>query len=151
MSDIAGWGGHVGAKLPFVSGHEPVGIIEEVGQSVRGFAKGDRVGFMPASETCNTCADCVRGNHRFCANRKNVGFNGLCGGFSTYCLADPLSTAKIPEGIDDASAAPLLCAGVTAYGALKKVAAAQSGGTTINIVGSGGVGMWSSLTRLSAL
>lgn len=101
MSDIAGWGGHVGAKPPFVSGHEPVGVVEEVGSSVRGYFKGDRVGFMPASETCQTCVDCVRGNHRFCGSKKSVGFNGMCGGFSKYCLADPKSTAKIPDGLSD--------------------------------------------------
>ena len=140
MSDIAGWAGHVGAVLPFVSGHEPVGIIEEVGSSVKGFEKGERVGFMPASQVCGKCVDCVGGNHRFCESRVNVGFNGPYGGFSTYCLADPLSTAKIPAALSNEAAAPLLCAGVTAYGALKKVAQFQSGGTIVNVVGCGGVG-----------
>lgn len=142
MSDIAGWAGHVGAQLPFCGGHEPVGIVAKVGSAVSGFAKGDRVGFMPASATCGSCKECIRGCHRFCVQKKSVGFSGMYGGFSQFCLADPLSTAKIPDGLPDEIAAPLLCAGVTAYGALKKVALRQTAGTTINIIGSGGVGTY---------
>lgn len=140
MSDIAGWMGAVGAQVPFCAGHEPVGTVAEVGSAVKGFAIGDRVGFMPASETCNDCSECMSGNHRFCSAKVSVGFHGPCGGFSSYCLADPLSTTKIPDGLSDEEAAPLLCAGVTAYAALKKVALMQPGGTAINVIGAGGVG-----------
>ncbi|KAF5625192.1 duf1446 domain protein [Fusarium tjaetaba] len=71
---------------------------------------------------------------------QSVGFNGTYGGFSQYCLADPLSTVKVPEELSDEIAAPLFCAGVTAYGAIKKAAKRQLPGSLVNIVGSGGVG-----------
>ncbi|KAF1812766.1 alcohol dehydrogenase [Eremomyces bilateralis CBS 781.70] len=140
MSDISGIQGHVGGALPYCPGHEPVGTVAELGEGVRGFAVGDRVGFMPASNTCLDCSECLSGQHRFCSGKTAVGFNGMQGGFTEYCVADPLSTVKIPDGLPDESAAPLLCAGVTAYGALKKVSQFQTGGTLLNIVGSGGVG-----------
>ncbi|KAM3085324.1 hypothetical protein ACMFMG_002408 [Clarireedia jacksonii] len=139
-SDLAGWMGVVGAVTPYCGGHEPVGVVESVGSSVRGFAKGDRVGFMPASFTCLECSECISGNHRFCANKTAVGFKGPYGGFSEFCLADPLSTVKIPATLSNEVAAPLLCAGVTAYGALRKVSQFLPGGRTVNIIGSGGVG-----------
>jgi propanol-preferring alcohol dehydrogenase len=140
MSDVAGYVGHVGAPLPYCPGHEPVGVVTAVGTSVRGFRVGDRVGFMPASGTCGDCPECISGNHRYCSEKVSIGFNGPYGGFSEYCLADPASTAKIPEGLKDEHAAPLLCAGVTAYGALKKASHYQTGGTLINVIGVGGVG-----------
>ncbi|PGG95906.1 hypothetical protein AJ79_09816 [Helicocarpus griseus UAMH5409] len=139
-SDIAGWMGVVGAVAPYCPGHEPVGIIEAIGSSVKGFAKGDRVGFMPASSICFDCNDCIAGNHRFCEKKTSVGFKGPYGGFSEFCLADPLSTVKIPDALTNESAAPLLCAGVTAYAALKKVSQFVTGGKTINVIGCGGVG-----------
>lgn len=140
MSDVAGYVGHVGAPLPYCPGHEPVGVVKKVGTAVRGFRVGDRVGFMPASDTCGDCAQCISGNHRYCAQKVSVGFSGPYGGFSEFSLADPASTVKIPDGLKDEHAAPLLCAGVTAYGALKKAAHYQTGGTLVNVVGVGGVG-----------
>lgn len=140
MSDVAGYTGHIRAPLPFCPGHEPVGIVKKVGIAVRGFQVGDRVGFMPASDTCGDCTECISGNHRYCLQKVSVGFRGSYGGFSEYSLADPASTVKIPKGLKDEHAAPLLCAGVTAYGALKKVAQYQTGATLVNIVGIGGVG-----------
>ena len=132
--------GLVGAVTPYCGGHEPVGVVEAVDSRIRGFSKGDRVGFMPASSTCLDCSDCISGNHRFCEKKTSVGFMGPCGGFSQFCLADPLSTVKIPDTLPDEIAAPLLCAGVTAYGALKKVSQFLNGGKTLNIIGCGGVG-----------
>jgi len=141
MSDIAGWAGHIpGQSLPYCGGHEPVGVVHKLGPGVVGFKVGDRVGFMPASNTCQACEDCTSGNHRFCNQKISVGFNGPYGGFSEYSIADPLSTVKIPDGLTDYQAAPLLCAGVTAYGAIKKVSQLQPGGSLLNIIGSGGVG-----------
>ncbi|GME32437.1 hypothetical protein AJ79_09816 [Neofusicoccum parvum] len=139
-SDLAGWMGAVGATTPYCAGHEPAGVVVAMGSSVKGFSKGDRVGFMPASWTCLECSECNSGNHRFCAKKTPVGFRGPYGGFSQYALADPLSTVKIPDALSYETAAPLLCAGVTAYGALRKISAVQPGGTFINIIGCGGVG-----------
>ncbi|KAF4447579.1 alcohol dehydrogenase [Fusarium austroafricanum] len=140
MSDIMAIQGYVDTPLPYCGGHEPVGIIEKLGDGVRGFAIGDRVGFMPATNTCQQCDSCFSGNHRYCKEKESVGFNGAYGGFSQYCLADPLSTVKVPKELSDEVAAPLFCAGVTAYGAMKKVAKRQIPGSLVNIVGSGGVG-----------
>lgn len=139
-SDLAGWMGIVGAVTPYCSGHEPVGVVEAIGSSIRGFGKGDRVGFMPSFSTCLDCSECISGNHRFCEKKTSVGFKGPYGGFSQFCLADPLSTVKIPDALPDETAAPLLCAGVTAYGALKKVSRFLTGGRAVNVIGCGGVG-----------
>ena len=96
-----------------------VGVVEAVGSSVRGYSKGERVGFMPASATCrqsrlnhmnnlgakrhflftDDCSECISGNHRFCEKKTSVGFKGPYGGFSQFCLADPQSTVKIPDGL----------------------------------------------------
>ncbi|EFX00622.1 alcohol dehydrogenase [Grosmannia clavigera kw1407] len=140
MSDVMGIRGYTNSPLPYCGGHEPVGLVEQVGPGVCGFKSGDRVGFMPASRTCQDCAACLSGNHRYCAEKVSVGFSGRYGGFSQYCLSDPLSTVKVPDGLSDQDAAPLFCAGVTAYGAVKKAARRQVGGSLVNIVGSGGVG-----------
>lgn len=132
--------GHTNSPLPYCGGHEPVGVVDQIGPGIKGFKVGDRVGFMPASRTCNDCASCLSGNHRYCPEKVSVGFDGPYGGFSQYCIADPLSTVKIPDGLSDQDAAPLCCAGVTAYGAIKKVAQRQVGGSLVNVVGCGGVG-----------
>jgi propanol-preferring alcohol dehydrogenase len=140
MSDLMGIQGLTNSPLPYCGGHEPVGIIEELDEGVVGFAVGDQVGFMPASSSCQDCTECRTGNHRFCDKRVSVGFHGPYGGFSEYCLADPLSTVKIPDGLSSAHAAPLLCAGVTAYVAVRRATRDLPGGSHINIVGCGGVG-----------
>jgi len=139
MSDIAAYLGHLGERAPFCAGHEPVGIVAEIGSGVVGFSPGDRVGFMPFRGMCLDCEECLSGNYRFC-DKKAEGMILTHGGFSEYTLADPLSTVKIPESMSDEQAAPLLCAGVTAYNALKHVAKEQPGGTVLNIIGVGGVG-----------
>lgn len=141
MSDIAGISGGLPYPVGYVAGHEPVGVVAALPPTgIPGWSVGDRIGFMPASKTCGQCDSCLRGNHRFCEKRTNVGFMGRYGGFSEYCLADPMSSIKIPNGISDEEAAPMLCAGVTAYAAVKKVSLAQPGGTLVNIIGCGGVG-----------
>lgn len=141
MSDIAGFVGALPYPPPYCAGHEPAGVVVAVPEKIStGFEIGDRVGFMPASSTCQTCYSCLSGNHRMCKAKVPVGFTGSYGGFSEYSLADPLSTVKIPAELSDDEAAPLLCAGVTAYAAVKKIASKQTGGTLINIVGCGGVG-----------
>lgn len=81
--------------------HIAVGVVVEVGSAVTGFSLNDRVGFMPASDTCNKCLHCLAGEHRFCAQVRNVGFDGSYGGFSEYCIADPLSAVRIPDNISD--------------------------------------------------
>jgi len=139
MSDMAAYMGHLGERTPCCLGHEPVGIVTEAGPGVVGFAKGDRVGFMPFKGMCQDCEECLSGQSRFCKN-KPAGMSELYGGFSEYAIAAPLSTVKIPKELSDEHAAPLLCAGVTAYNALRTVAKQQSGGTLLNIIGVGGVG-----------
>lgn len=140
MSDMMGYQGLTQSPLPYCGGHEPVGVVEGLGPGAVGFKAGDRVGFMLASRSCQDCPECLSGNHRFCAARTSVGFSGPYGGFSEYCLSNPLSTVKIPDGISDETAAPLFCAGVTAYGAVKRAAQRQVGGSVVNVIGCGGVG-----------
>lgn len=140
MSDILFASTNLGRKPPLAMGHEPVGVIEEVGPGVRGFAAGNRVGFMTVLNACMNCLECDSGNSRYCSQRGILGLQQTCGGFSEYCITEPQNTVKLPDTLSDEVAAPFTCAGITAYGALKKVAKIQSGGTVVNILGCGGVG-----------
>lgn len=140
MSDIAFKSGAFPTPLPFCGGHEPVGVVEQLGSAVRGFKVGDRVGFQTVSDCCMNCMECDSGNNRYCSARRTLGASEPYGGFSDYCLTKAPNTVRLPDGLTDEIAAPLTCAGVTAYSAVKKLAAAQPGGTVVNIIGAGGVG-----------
>ncbi|KAJ5745465.1 alcohol dehydrogenase [Penicillium odoratum] len=139
-SDLMAWKGYMPylTSLPYCGGHEPVGTIVKIGSAVRGFTVGERVGFIMFTDMCGVCDECFSGEHRYCAQKKAIGFQDSYGGFSEYSLADPRSTVKLPDELSFESAAPLFCGGVTAYSALLRVRA--SPGQLINIIGCGGVG-----------
>jgi len=139
-TDLMAYKGYMSfmTKLPYCGGHEPVGTVAKLGTAVSGFSIGDRVGFLMFTDMCGTCEECFSGQHRYCTQKKVNGFMDSFGGFSEYSLAHPASTVKLPDGLDFEVAAPLFCAGITAYSALLK--GRSRPGQLINIVGCGGVG-----------
>ncbi|KKB33319.1 Alcohol dehydrogenase [Bacillus thermotolerans] len=124
-------------KLPLIPGHEGVGIVEEVGEGVTLLKVGDRVGIPWLYSACGECEYCLKGQETLCPNQENGGYS-VDGGYAEYCLAAADYVPKIPEGLDPVEAAPILCAGVTTYKALK-VSGAKPG-DWVAIYGIGGLG-----------
>ncbi len=104
-----------GPKLPLVPGHQIVGVAADAG---RRFAAGDRVGVPWLGWTCGECRYCVTGRENLCASARFTGYQ-LDGGYAEYAIADERFCLPIPEGYPDLQAAPLLCAGLIGYRALR--------------------------------
>jgi alcohol dehydrogenase, propanol-preferring len=105
-------------KLPLVLGHEIVGRVEALGGEVEGFKIGDRVGVPWLGWTCGVCSFCRSGQENLCDNPRFTGYQ-LDGGYADYTLADARYAFPLPASYSDAEAAPLLCAGLIGYRALK--------------------------------
>jgi propanol-preferring alcohol dehydrogenase len=105
-------------KMPLVPGHEGVGEIVEVGEQVKHFNLGDRVGIPWLYSACGYCDYCLSGNENLCLLQQNAGYS-VDGSYAEYCKADGNYVVKIPDEISYVDAAPLFCAGVTTYKALK--------------------------------
>jgi alcohol dehydrogenase, propanol-preferring len=104
-------------KLPIVPGHEVVGYVIERGADVSGYPCGTRVGVPWLGSTCGTCAYCLRGQENLCDHARFTGYD-LDGGYAEYMVAQAHYCFPIPDAYDDASAAPLLCAGLIGYRSL---------------------------------
>jgi propanol-preferring alcohol dehydrogenase len=122
---------------PFVPGHEGIGIVCELGPGVTEVALGDRVAMPWLGYACGTCDYCVSGWETLCLGQKNMGYS-IDGGFGEYATAYGRYVVKVPEGIDPFDAAPLTCAGVTTYKAVK-VAGTRSS-DLVAVFGVGGLG-----------
>ena len=122
---------------PFVPGHEGVGIVEELGPGATEVAIGDRVAMPWLGYACGTCDYCVSGRETLCLEQKNMGYS-IDGGFGEYATAFARYVVKVPEGVDPFDAAPLTCAGVTTYKAVK-VAGTRSS-DLVAVFGVGGLG-----------
>lgn len=128
------------AKLPVAPlrlGHEGIGRVESVGEGVTGWRPGDRAGITFLGTTCGACEWCAAGRERFCPKQTNFGFT-LQGALGDRVLAPAAGLVRVPESLAASAAAPLCCAGWTAYGALRE-AGAQSG-QTVALFGYGGLG-----------
>ncbi|MEO1191553.1 MAG: alcohol dehydrogenase catalytic domain-containing protein [Pseudomonadota bacterium] len=125
--------------LPLTLGHEGIGRVTALGAGVTGFALGDRVGVPWLHDTCMTCRDCLTGHESVCADQRAHGMH-VDGAFAESVLVDPTFAVPIPDELDSLEAAPLLCAGVTAYGAVRK--ATLEPGQTCVIFGCGGLGQY---------
>ena len=130
-------GGWPGLQYPRVPGHEVAGIIDEVGDGVSAWKKGQRVGVGWHGGQDNTCRDCRRGDFRNCRNLKITGIS-YDGGYQQYMVAPVEALAAIPESLSDVDAAPLLCAGITTYNALRHSGALP--GDLVAVQGIGGLG-----------
>jgi alcohol dehydrogenase, propanol-preferring len=122
---------------PFVPGHEGIGIVAELGPGVTEVAVGDRVAMPWLGYACGTCDYCVSGWETLCLEQKNMGYS-IDGGFAEYATAYGRYVVKVPDGIDPFDAAPLTCAGVTTYKAIK-VAGTRSS-DLVAVFGVGGLG-----------
>ncbi|MBI5859452.1 MAG: alcohol dehydrogenase catalytic domain-containing protein [Nitrosarchaeum sp.] len=123
--------------LPTVPGHEVVGKVVEVGSSVTKFKIGDRAGITPLLEACKVCQYCKEGKEHLCESSIITG-ESLKGGYAEYITVSEDFATKIPERMKSEYAAPLFCAGITAYKAVK--AAEPQSHKKIGIFGIGGVG-----------
>jgi len=126
-----------GIEYPRVPGHEVAGIIDELGAGVSAWKKGQRVGVGWHGGQDNTCISCRRGDFRNCRNLKIPGIT-YDGGYQQYMLAPVEALAAIPESLSDVEAAPLLCAGITTYNALRHSGAMP--GDLVAVQGIGGLG-----------
>jgi D-arabinose 1-dehydrogenase-like Zn-dependent alcohol dehydrogenase len=126
-----------GIQYPRVPGHEVVGIIDQVGNGISEWKKGQRVGVGWHGGQDNTCLECRRGDFRNCRNLKVTGIS-YDGGYQEYMLAPVEALAAVPESLSDAEAAPLLCAGIATFNALRHSGALP--GDLVAVLGIGGLG-----------
>lgn len=124
-------------SLPTVPGHEVVGKVVEIGSNVTKFKIGDRAGITPLLEACKVCQYCKEGKEQLCESSIITG-ESLKGGYAEYITVSEDFATKIPESMKPEYAAPLFCAGITAYKAVK--AAEPHLHKKIGIFGIGGVG-----------
>jgi alcohol dehydrogenase, propanol-preferring len=123
--------------LPFIPGHEGTGIVAAVGAGVTDIREGDRVGVPWLHTACGCCHYCGTGWETLCAKQQNTGYS-VNGGFAEYVLADPAYVGHLPDNLDFAPAAPVLCAGVTVYKGLKETEVRP--GEWVAVSGIGGLG-----------
>jgi len=126
-----------GIQYPRVPGHEAAGIIDELGPGVTDWTKNQRVGVGWHGGHDGTCTACRRGDFGNCQNMKIAGIS-YDGGYQEYMLAPVEALTSIPDGLNDVEAAPLLCAGITTYNALRRNAALP--GDLVAVQGVGGLG-----------
>lgn len=129
---------------PIVPGHEIAGVVREVGAEVTGLAVGDHVGIGCLVDSCRECALCRAGQESYCRGKvltyNAIGRDGqvTLGGYSERVVADQRFVARIPDALPLASAAPLMCAGITMYQPLRFWGAGP--GRRVGILGFGGLG-----------
>ena len=111
-------------KLPIIPGHEIVGRVTATGAAVTRFRSGDRVGVPWLGSTCGTCLYCTSGRENLCNDARFTGYH-LDGGYAEYALADERYCFALPSEYSDIEAAPLLCAGLIGYRALKMAGEAR--------------------------
>ncbi|KAK6887536.1 Alcohol dehydrogenase 2 [Candida tropicalis] len=136
-TDLHAWHGDwpLATKLPLVGGHEGAGVVVGMGENVKGWKIGDFAGIKWLNGSCMACEFCQQGAEPNCAEADLSGYTHD-GSFQQYATADAVQAAKIPAGTDLANVAPILCAGVTVYKALKT--ADLSAGQWVAISGAGG-------------
>ena len=122
---------------PFIPGHEGAGVVAAVGSDVTSVKVGDRVGAVWLHTACGSCEYCLTGRETLCELQQNTGYT-VNGTFAEYVLADPNYVGHLPDEVDFAEVAPILCAGVTVYKALK--ATDTKPGQWVVISGIGGLG-----------
>jgi D-arabinose 1-dehydrogenase-like Zn-dependent alcohol dehydrogenase len=126
-----------GIRYPRVPGHEVAGVIDAIGSGVSTWQKGQRAGVGWHGGQDNTCPSCRSGDFRNCRNLKVSGIS-YDGGYAQYMIAPTEALVAVPEGLTDIEAAPLLCAGLTTYNALRHGGAMP--GDLVAVLGVGGLG-----------
>jgi propanol-preferring alcohol dehydrogenase len=122
---------------PFIPGHEGVGLVERLGTGVKGLSEGDRVAVPWLGWACGACELCASGWETLCPNARYTGYT-VNGGFADYVVAESSFVGRVPDAVDPLDAAPLTCAGVTTYKAVKVSGARSS--DLVAVFGIGGLG-----------
>jgi len=130
-------GTYPGIDYPRVPGHEVAGVIDALGEDVRGWKVGQRVGIGWYGGHCKECNSCRRGDFMTCANPIVCGIS-YDGGYAEYTVVPKEALALIPDGLSPVDAAPLMCAGITTFNALRNSGARA--GDTVAVLGIGGLG-----------
>jgi D-arabinose 1-dehydrogenase-like Zn-dependent alcohol dehydrogenase len=131
-------GTYPGVEFPRIPGHEVIGVIDAVGAGVAGWTPGQRVGVGWHGGQCGICDSCRRGDFFACENRPPITGVTCDGGYAEYMLASATGLARVPEELSSVDAAPLMCAGVTTFNALRNSAARP--GDLVAVLGLGGLG-----------
>ncbi|AAV82280.1 NAD(P)-dependent alcohol dehydrogenase [Idiomarina loihiensis] len=137
------WGGTI---YPVVPGHEIIGKVTAVGDNVKGFKVGDSVGVGCMVDSCRECSSCEQGLEQYCLNGMVPTYNGedlhdksvTYGGYSEKIVVSDRFVVRVPEKLDPAKAAPLLCAGITTYSPLRHFGVKE--GHKVGVIGMGGLG-----------
>jgi alcohol dehydrogenase (NADP+) len=134
-----------GTEYPFVPGHEIIGRVVKAGKDVKRLREGQRVGVGCFVNSCRTCPECKAGHENYCQVGMVMTYGSVDkdgtptrGGYSRDIVVDEHFVYTIPDGLDPAGAAPLLCAGITTYSPLKQVGLTK--GSRVGIMGLGGLG-----------
>lgn len=135
---VAVEGSMPGLTYPRIPGHEVIGIVEAVGEAVSGWQAGTRVGVGWSPGACGYCAQCRHFNLFACENIRGATGVTRDGGYATHMLAHASALARVPAELDSVESAPLLCAGITTFNALRNCGAAA--GELVAIHGVGGLG-----------
>ena len=123
--------------LPLIPGHEGVGIVTRVGSGVTRVSEGDRVAVPWLGWACGECEACTSGWETLCEQQRNTGYS-VAGGYAEYVLGSAAFVGRVPAAVDPLDAAPLTCAGVTTYKAVKVSGTRPS--DLVAIFGVGGLG-----------
>jgi uncharacterized zinc-type alcohol dehydrogenase-like protein len=135
-----------GSRFPMVPGHEIIGRVSKIGKDVTRFMAGDLVGVGCMVDSCGDCPSCVAGHEQFCQRGTAFTYNSTemdrrtptYGGYSQQIVVTERFVVRVPDGLDPAAAAPLLCAGVTTYSPLRQWGCKP--GVEVAVVGLGGLG-----------
>jgi uncharacterized zinc-type alcohol dehydrogenase-like protein len=136
-----------GSTYPVVPGHEIIGRVVEVGNGVGNFKVGDLVGVGCMVDSCHTCSSCQQDLEQFCENGATFTYNSAnkhipgtqtYGGYSTSIVVDQQFVLRVPENLDEAATAPLLCAGITTWSPLSHWNVKK--GDKVGVIGLGGLG-----------
>lgn len=140
------WKDAMATVYPCVPGHEIVGRVTAVGREVKKLKEGDIAAVGCMVDSCRKCANCLAGEEQYCENMMTLTYNGedkilggvTYGGYSESIVVDQNYVLRVPNGLDPAAAAPLLCAGITTYSPLHHWKAGK--GQKVGVVGLGGLG-----------
>ena len=127
-----------GIEYPRVPGHEVIGLVDDIGANVRGWTVGQRVGVGWHGGNCGYCDNCRRGDAFACQTETLVTGVTSDGGYADYMIAPDEALARVPDELSSVEAAPLMCAGITTFNALRNSGARP--GDTVAVLGIGGLG-----------